>query len=163
MWIYVFKILIVGFICLWTGVVLYNVYKSKWNPPKYEHIAKLKNSLTWFNFVGLFTFSNIAWYLINRAYKWLFILLLEISNMDANILYKFMGFLALMASFEYLKIIFKQLGKSDKKDYSLTSCYMQNKFTLNWFIKCVCFFCIWEIFLKYYILKILYYLNPWYK
>ena len=162
-WYIVFKILLGGFICLCTGVVLYNVYKSKWNPPKYEHIVQLKNSLTWYNLLKLLTLSNITWCLIKRVYKWLFILLLEIYYLDTNILYQFMGFLALMASFEYLKSIFEQLIKSDKKDFSLTSSYMRKKITLNWFIKCVCIFCIGKIFLKYNILKILYFFNLWFK
>lgn len=162
-WYIVFKILIGGFICLCTGVVLYNVYKSKWNPPKYEDIAKLKNYLTWSNFLSLLTLSCIGLYLTKRVYKRLFIWLLEIFNLDANILYRFMGFIALTASSDYLEFIFKQLSKSYKKDFSLTSRYMKNKFTLKWFIKCVCVFCISEISLKYSILKKLYFFNLWFK
>jgi hypothetical protein len=40
---------------------------------------------------------------------------------------------------------------------------MKNKFTLKWFIKCVCVFCISEISLKYSILKKLYFFNLWFK
>ena len=151
-WYIVFKTLLVGFICLCAGVVLYSVYRSKWKLPKHKDIAKLKNYLTWSNFLILFTYRKIAWYLIKRVYKWVFILLIEIFNLETNILYKFMGFLAMMASFEYLKFIFEQLSKLDKKDFSLT-CFMQTKITINWFIKYVCFFCLVHIFIKYYILK----------
>ena len=72
----------------------------------------------------------IAWYLIKKVYKRLFVLLIEIFYLDTNILYKFMGFLAMMASFDYLKFIFEQLNKLDKKDFSLT-CFMQTKITVN--------------------------------
>ena len=152
-WYIVFKILLVGCICLCTGVVLYNVYKSKWKSPKHEDIAKLKNYLTWSNFLKILTYHNLTWYLINRVYKKLIILLIGLFKLDTNILYIFMGFLTIVVSFEYLKFIFeKQLSKSDKKDFSFTS-YMQNKFTLNWFIKYVCIFCIGQIFIKHYIFK----------
>ena len=153
-WYIALKILIVGFICLCLGVVIYNAYKSKWNPAKYQNIAKLSKYLRWSIFFGLFTYSRIGWFLTKRVYTWLFLLLLDIINWDTNILCEFMGFLALMASFEYIKICFKQLSKTDKKDFSLTSSDMKDKFTLNWFIRFICVFCVWEIFLKYSILNL---------
>lgn len=161
-WYIVFKTLLVGFICLWVGVVLYSVYKSKSKFFKRKDIANLKKYLTWSNFLKLFKYRMIAWYLIKKVYNGLFVLLIEIFYLDTNILYKFMGFLAIMASFEYLKFIFEQLNKLDKKDFSLT-CFMQTKITVNWFIKYVCIFCMWNIFIKYYILKKYNILKLWFK
>lgn len=161
-WYIVFKTLLVGFICLWVGVVLYSVYKSKWKLPKRKDIAKLKKYLTWSNFLKLFTYHMIGWYLIKKVYKGLFKLLIEIFYLDTNILYKFMGFLAMMASFEYLKFIFEQLNKLDKKDFSLT-CFMQTKITVNWFIKYVYIFFMGDILIKYYIFKKYNILKLWFK
>lgn len=161
-WYIVLKTLLVAFVCLWVGVVLYSVYKSKWKLPKRDDIAKLKKYLTWSNFFKLFTYHMIAWYLIKKVYKKLFLLLIEIFYLDTNILYKFMGFLAMMASFEYLKFIFEQLNKLDKKDFSLT-CFMQTKITVNWFIKCVYIFCMGDIVIKYIILKKYNILKLWFK
>lgn len=161
-WYIVFKTLLVGFICLWVGVVLYSAYKYKWKLPKRKDIAKLKKYLTWSNLLKLFTYHMIAWYLIRKLYKELFELLTEIFYLDTNILYIFMGFLAMKASFEYLKFIFDQLNKSDKKDFSLT-CFMQTKITVNWFIKCVYIFCMGDIFIKYIIFKKYNILKLWFK
>lgn len=148
----VFKFFVVGFICLCVGVVLYNVYKSKWNPPKYEDIAKLKKRftlqafkslLTWSNivrFLSLLTWSITVRFLARGVNKWLFEIILVIINWNVNILFKFMGVLAIMAIIEYLDSIINQLFKTGKIDFSLAYSDMKNKLTLNWFIKRICIF-----------------------
>lgn len=152
----VFKILLLGFICFWVGVVLYSVYKSKWKLFKRIDIAKLNKDLIWSNFLKLFSNRMLKEYLIKQVYKKLFQIILLIVLWNTNIVYKFMGFLAMMASFDYLKFIFEQ-KKLDKKNFSLTY-FMQTKITVNWFIKYVCIFSMLYflnyIFLKYNILKL---------
>ena len=136
----VFKFFVLGFICLCVVVVLYNAYKSKWNPPKYEDIAKLKKRFTWQAFKSLFTLSNIVRFLARKVNKWLFELILVIINWNTNILFKFMGVLAIMAIIEYLDIINTQWLKTGEVDFSLAYSEIKNKLTLNWLIKRICFF-----------------------
>lgn len=143
----VFKFFAVGFICLCVGIVLYNIYKSKWNPPKYEDIAKLKKRFTLQAFKSLFTRSNIVrlislitWstivrFFARRVNRWLLEIILVIINWNVNILFKFMGVLAIMAIIEYLDSIINQLLETGKIDFSLAYSDMKKKLTINWFIQ----------------------------
>lgn len=146
-WFAVFKLLVSGFICLCVGVVLYKVYKSKWNLPKYEDIAKLKKGFTFQHLKSLLKLSNIGRFLVKRVNKWLFEMILVLINWNINILFKFMGVLVIMVITEYLDIITKQYFETGKVDFSLAYSHMKNKLTLIWFIMRISTF-LYGIFIK---------------
>jgi len=149
----VFNIFRWAFICFWVSVALYNVYKSMLNVSISEHIAKLKKSINISCFFRRWRLYTIFLVLIKWVYKKLLYILLEIYNQDVNILYLFLVLIAVGTSFQYLVSIIKELNKPGKKDFSLTSSYMRNSFTLSKFILTVCLFCIWHILIKGYIFK----------
>lgn len=143
----VFNLLRWGFICFWCSVVFYNVYKSILNVSIADQIASLmtpRNMPT-----GKVTFSILLLSLIGYIYRRQLYILLDVLDMDGNILYRFLAYIAVWGSFIYLRYFIKQLSNPGKRDFSLTSPYMQNALSLSKFFTYACWLCIHEI-LRYF-------------
>jgi hypothetical protein len=91
------------------------------------------------------TFSILLLSLIGYMYRRQLYILLDILNMDGSILYRFLAYIAVWGSFHYLRYFIKQLSNPGKKDFSLTSPYMQNALSLSKLFTFVCILCIHEI------------------